>query len=128
MTKPTAAKTGPKRQRKSKQPSGPDNLYEEYDSPWKEIIERLFPYFMHFFYADIAAAIDWSRAPEFLDKEFQRIAPRSGVGRHTVDKLVKIWLLDGAETWFLIHIEVQSQKDEAFPLRMYIYRYRIYDK
>ena len=63
-----------------------------------------------------------------MDKEFQRIAPRSLIKRHTVDKLVKVRLLNGEEVWLLIHIEVQSQKDDGFSLRMYIYRYRIFDK
>ena len=101
---------------------------QEYDSPWKEIIEIFFPQFMAFFFPAIAAAIDWSKPVEFLDKEFQRSIRRSEVGRQTVDKLVKVWLLTGAEVWVLIHIEVQSQKESGFTTRMYIYRYRIFDR
>ncbi len=37
------------------------------------------------------------------------------------DKLYKVWLLRGEEVWILIHIEIQSQYEENFPQRMYIY-------
>ncbi|CCI04735.1 hypothetical protein MICAC_5930021 [Microcystis aeruginosa PCC 9443] len=40
------------------------------------------------------------------------------------DKLYKVWLLSGEEVWILIHIEIQSQWEENFPQRMYIYNYR----
>lgn len=110
-------------QAKAKQPAS-----QEYDSPWKEIIEIFFPQFMAFFFPTIATAIDWTKPVEFLDKEFQRTIRRSEVGRQTVDKLVKVWLLSGEEVWVLIHIEVQSQKESAFTTRMYIYRYRIFDR
>ena len=121
------AKTADRRLSKKKK-SRQDEAYEEYDSPWKEIIEQLFPQLMHFFFPAIAAVVNWQRPIEFLDKELQRIAPRSKSGRQTVDKLVKVWRTNGEETWFLIHIEVQSQKDGNFPLRMYVYNYRIFDK
>ncbi|MFM7715223.1 MAG: hypothetical protein ACKO7A_21690, partial [Microcystis sp.] len=33
----------------------------------------------------------------------------------------------GEEVWILIHIEIQSQYEENFPQRMYIYNYRAFD-
>jgi hypothetical protein len=45
-----------------------------------------------------------------------------------VDKLVKVWLKNGIEKWFLIHIEVQGYNDPEFSERMFIYYYRIFDK
>ena len=54
-------------------------------------------------------------------------AMRKWAGR-TVDKLVKIWLLDGLETWILVHIEVQAQVDPDFEERMFVYNYRIFDR
>lgn len=50
------------------------------------------------------------------------------MGRKTTDRLVKIWLVNGQETWILIHIEVQSQPEADFAERMYIYNSRIYDR
>ena len=41
--------------------------------------------------------------------------------------MVKIYLLDGTESWILIHIEVQGQEEDEFSRRMYIYNYRIFD-
>lgn len=45
-----------------------------------------------------------------------------------VDKLVSVYLLGGVETWILIHIEIQGQREEEFAERIYVYHYRIYDK
>jgi hypothetical protein len=39
-----------------------------------------------------------------------------------------VWLTDGHEAWVLIHAEVQSQRDDDFPERMYVYNYRLYDR
>lgn len=100
----------------------------DYDSPWKEIIERYFPNFMAFFFPQIQAEIDWSKGYEFLDKELQKVVRRAKTGRGYVDKLVKVWRKDGREEWLLIHIEVQSQVEEGFTERMYIYNYRIFDR
>jgi hypothetical protein len=30
--------------------------------------------------------------------------------------------------WVLIHVEVQTTRDAEFPLRMYVYHYRIFDR
>ncbi|NEO27688.1 MAG: transposase, partial [Kamptonema sp. SIO4C4] len=60
-------------------------------------------------------------------KEFQQIVPQGETGRTTTDKLVKVWLKNGQETWILIHIEVQSQPETVFAERMYLYNSRIYD-
>lgn len=67
----------------------------DYDSPWKEVIEQFFPYFMFFFFPHIAADIDWNAGYEFKDKELQKAARGAKMGRHTVDKLVKVKLLTG---------------------------------
>ena len=82
---------------------------------------------MAFFFPQIYADLDWSQKYEFLDKELQKILPKAKTGRGYVDKLVKVWRKDGTDIWLLIHIEVQSQVDEGFTTRMYIYNYRIYD-
>ncbi|HYT88165.1 MAG TPA: hypothetical protein VEL76_05560 [Gemmataceae bacterium] len=63
-----------------------------------------------------------------LDKELQKIVPAAEQGRRFVDKLVKVWLKSGAETWLLIHVEVQTWKEGDFPERMHVYNYRIFDR
>jgi hypothetical protein len=100
----------------------------DYDSPWKEALDRFFEAFMAFFFPRIHADIDWSRGYETLDKELQPIVRRAKRGRRYVDKLVKVWLEDGRERWILIHIEVQGRKERDFPKRICVYRHRIFDR
>ena len=100
----------------------------DYDSPWKEAIEPYFPAFIAFFFPDIHTDIAWDRGYEFLDKELERVVRDATIGRRYADKLVKVFLVDGVETWLLIHIEIQSSPDPAFPQRMFVYNYRIFDR
>jgi hypothetical protein len=101
---------------------------DEYDSPWKEAIERYFEAFMAFFFPVAHAGIDWSRGYEFLDTELQQVVRDAELGRRLADKLVRVWRRDGEEAWVLIHVEVQGQPDAAFPQRMYVYNYRLFDR
>lgn len=100
----------------------------DYDSPWKEALERYFPQFLEFFFPQIHAEIDWSRGWTFLDKELQQVVRDAELGRRLVDKLVKVWKLDGTETAILIHIEVQGQRESDFAERMFVYHYRLRDR
>ncbi|MBE9247595.1 hypothetical protein IQ223_25095, partial [Microcystis aeruginosa LEGE 00239] len=65
--------------------------------------------------------------PESLEKELKRITASAKTKKRFADKLYKVWLLRGEEVWILIHIEIQSQYEENFPQRMYIYNYRAFD-
>ena len=105
-----------------------NNPQTEFDSPWKEILEIYFEDFIRFFLPIAHGEIDWNRPPEFLDKELQQVVRDAELGRRLADKLVKIWRKDGAETWVLIHVEVQSQDEADFAERMFVYHYRIFDK
>ncbi len=98
------------------------------DPPWKQILEGYFRPFMAFFFPDAHAAIDWSKGFEFLDAELQQITREAETGKRIVDKLVKVYLLDGHERWILLHIEVQNQKEENFAERIFIYAIRLFDK
>jgi hypothetical protein len=100
-----------------------------YDSPWKEILERFFPECMAFFFPEAQTAIDWSQGYTFMDKELQQVVRDAETGSRRVDKLVKVTLREsGEEAWVLIHIEVQGDQEAAFARRMYIYNYRLFDK
>jgi hypothetical protein len=99
-----------------------------YDKLWKGAIEDLIVDFLRFFYVDADNTFDFSKKPEFLDKELEELFPdQKNTTRH-VDKLVKVWLKDGSVKWILIHCEVQGYNDKDFELRMFIYFYRIFDK
>ena len=100
----------------------------EFDSPWKEALERFLPQFLEFFFRKVFEGVDWSRGYESLDKELQQIVREAELGLRLADKLFKVWRLDGEEAWVLIHTEVQNQPEEHFGERMYVYNYRIFDR
>lgn len=100
----------------------------EYDGPWKEALEKYFEAFMLFFFPVVHAAIDWARGYEFLDKELEKCMRGAALGQRRVDKLIKVYLPDGRETWLLIHIEIQGYYDKDFKKRMFIYYYRLFDR
>ena len=99
----------------------------DYDAAWKEIVRFLFRPLMLLCFPDIAAQIDWSVAIEFLETELQSIAPRSKSRRRRVDTLVRVRYLNGQLQRILIHLEVQSQPDAEFSMRMFQYFYRLFD-
>ncbi|MBN3948951.1 MAG: cytosolic protein [Nostoc sp. NMS7] len=105
-----------------------ENPQTEFDSPWKQILQLYFEDFMLFFFPQAHEQIDWTKQPEFLDKELEQVVRDAELGKHLADKLVKIYLKDGSETWVLIHVEIQSQEESNFGRRMYTYNYRIYDR
>jgi hypothetical protein len=94
----TQRKAGPARTRR--EPA------TDYDSPWKEALDRYFEQCLALFFPQAHADIDWSRGHEMLDKELQPIVRQAQHGRRYVDKLVKVWLKSGEERWLLIHVEV----------------------
>ena len=61
-------------------------------------------------------------------KELQHVMRDAELGRRLADKLVQIWLRDGAETWVLIHIDVQSQEETDFAQRMFVDHYRLFER
>lgn len=101
---------------------------DDFDSPWKILLDRWIQPFLVFFFPKAATDIDWSRGVEFLDKELQRVTRRAAQGRRTVDKLIKVHRLGGEEAWVLVHIEIQGQKQSDFAQRMYTYHSRLSDR
>lgn len=106
----------------------PKNPPTKYDSPWKDILETYFKEFMEFFFSAAHDQIDWTKKPEFLDKELAEVVADAEIGRRYADKLVKLHLKNGKEKLILVHVEVQSQEEDEFGARMYTYNYRIYDR
>lgn len=100
----------------------------EFDTPWKEVLERYFAEFICFFFPQAHREIDWTRPVEFLDKELQQVVREAELGQQLVDKLVKIYRSGGEQAWVLVHVEVQTQQSSGFAKRMYAYNYRIYDR
>jgi len=97
------------------------------DSPWKRILQQYFQEAIEFFFPDIAQVIDWTKPPEFLDKEFVKIAPDAKVGRRFADQLVRVKLKRGKDLMLLIHVEVQAAPEKKFAERIFVYSLRIFD-
>lgn len=100
----------------------------EQDSVWKEVLSYYFEEFIAFFFPEVHQDIDWNKKYEFLDKELEKISPKNLSGKRYVDKLVKVFLHGGEETWVLIHIEVQGSQIANFEERMFQYFTRIKER
>ncbi len=104
-------------------------VHPDYDTHWKELIEKLFWSALAFFLPKIYAIADQSKGVEFLDKELHKlIADKFKGGNTRKDKLAKICLKNGKAHYILIHFEVQVKFEKGFLRRMFVYFYRIFDK
>lgn len=101
---------------------------DNYDGPWKEVLDNNLRDFLELCFPEVATGIDWAKPVEFLEQELQQLTARGLKGRQQVDKLVRVALQDGSQTYLLIHIEIQSQYDAHFALRILRYYARIFDR
>ena len=101
---------------------------DDYDTPWKEAVERYFPEFMAFYFPAAHRQIDWGQGHSFLEQELQAITQDAELGKRFVDKLVRVTRLTGQEDWIYIHLEVQGTAQTEFAERMFVYNYRIFDR
>jgi hypothetical protein len=101
--------------------------HDDFDNPWDVLLEIYFPQFMAFFFPEIHDDINWAKGHDFMDQEFQQIVRDADLSKRYVDKLVRVWKLNGTERLVFVHIEVQSQEDRDFSNRMFVYNYRIRD-
>ncbi len=99
----------------------------DYDSPWKEILDKYLQKFLNLFYSSLHEDIDWNKGYQSLDKELAKIAPGAESGNCIADKVFEVSLKNGTVTTLLIHIEVQGEWQEHFAKRMYVYDYRLFD-
>ncbi|MNX41676.1 hypothetical protein D3C86_720830 [compost metagenome] len=100
------------------------------DLLWKGILEDVFEDFLCFMHPEANQIFDLKKGFEFLDKELGQVFPLGEdlFSSKVVDKLVKVYTIDGKEEWILLHIEVQGKYQKNFSERMYTYNYRIWDK
>jgi hypothetical protein len=103
-------------------------MAREFDSPWKESLERFLEQFLSYYFPELHAAIDWSRGYESLDNELREIMREAESGTKTTDELFRVYLHSGDNVWLLIHLEVQSQPKADFEERMFVSYYRIFDR
>lgn len=100
----------------------------EADNAWKNILETYLKECFDFCLPELSQLIDWSKPYVSLDKELHAITKATKKGTRFVDKLFKVYLKNGIEKLILIHIEIQGDSDQEFTERMFVYRYRIFDK
>jgi hypothetical protein len=53
----------------------------DYDGPWKEALRLYLRSFLRLCFPNVEQLIDWSRQPEFLDKELQAISRDADSGK-----------------------------------------------
>ena len=99
----------------------------DYDSPWKEVSGRFFPELVDFFAPDLHAVIDWLAGYELLEQELREMLRDAETGPRRVDKVVKVRTLAGQPLYLVLHVEIQVSREAAFPQRMFVYYYRLYD-
>ena len=83
-----------------------------YDERFKALLTEFFQNFLELFFPEMAQQIDWSKKPEFLDKELPSVMKASP---KAVDLLTKVWSLEpprssSPQRLCLIHVEVESRK------------------
>ena len=101
---------------------------DDYDTPWKEALERLLQPFVAFFLPVAHEDIDWSHPIAHLDTELRTIDPEAETGNRRADHLVRVRRHNGEPGLVLIHVEIQSRADRRLAKRMYTYGTRIYDR
>jgi hypothetical protein len=105
-----------------------DQPASDFDGAWKTALEQYFAPFLAFFFPSVHADIDWTQDVQSRDPDLQQIAPDDRQGKQHVDKLMQVTRRNGATGYVLIHIEIQSQRDQVFAERMFLYNARIYDR
>ena len=100
----------------------------DHDSPWKSAIEVFFQPCLELLFPQVAARLDWSHEPAFMDTELQKLTSDSSDTRRHVDKLIRVRTLGGEFHWILLHIEVQGEPEAQFTRRMFTYYYRLIER
>jgi len=93
----------------------------KYDKAWKEALNEYFEDFLSFFFPNIHSLVDWNKAPIALDKELQQLKANADPNLKIADKLYEVGLLDKTTPSLVIHCEVQSQHEDNFDRRIFIY-------
>lgn len=65
-------------------------MSDDYDTPWKDALQRYFPEFMSFYFPSAHAEIDWSVPWDFLEQELAQVSRDAETGARRVDKLVRV--------------------------------------
>ena len=90
----------------------------DYDGAWKEALRRHFSPFLKKYFPTMFAAIDWSHALKWSNKELSQVLGTSGRRNREVDVLVQVRLRSGHEQLIMVHLEIQTSYEKGFELRL----------
>ena len=93
----------------------------DHDGLFKKLLTTFFYEFLELFFPALAALVDRSQEPEFLDKEAYKESTR------TRDLVVRLALLNG-DAFFIVHIEHEAQSTQVFPARFVRYFTTLWDR
>jgi predicted transposase YdaD len=97
------------------------------DQLWKAILKQEWRHVIKFFFPKFTHLVDFEREAVSLSKELAKLYTTKQQKNRRLDVLLKVFLLDGSEVWFLMHIEVQGYEDDDFNNRMFTSFYRLYE-
>lgn len=102
-------------------------LQDDYDSPWKDAVDKYFMELLQFYFPISHAQIDWTIPYVNLDTELRALMRDSESGKRIVDKLMRVTLLTGKQEFVFINIEIQGYTEAEFSKRVFVCHYRIFD-
>ena len=92
------------------------------------MIEAFFFPFLDFYFPELSREIDHGKPARNLDTELRKLEKGNRSGGRYADLLYEVDRTDGQKQKLLCHIEIQGQKEEGFPRRLFQYGYRIMDR
>ena len=102
----------------------------DYDSFWKDLVKRFFPYLLKRALPELYEKVDLTKEPRFLDKEFTDILNTGDRDIHNsphfADLLLEVPMKDWSVEWVLFHYEAQGPGGSNLAERMNHYRCFIY--
>jgi hypothetical protein len=110
------------------EPSPAETPRDQFDGPFKEILEGQLSQFIAFFVPDAWNDIDWDQRPVSLNTELRRSRRNAAARDRRADNLFKVFLKSGGAQYVVIHIEVQSSVDAGLAGRIFEYAYRAWDR
>lgn len=103
-------------------------MRDDLDLAWKEALALFLPEFLALFLPEVHGAIDWTQPVDFLEGETRRLRRNLRGRRRHADVVVRVRRRDGVDALVVVHVEIQSRRDEGLGLRMRIYNDRLFDR
>lgn len=106
------------------------NHRKKNDIIFKGVFEDYFVHMLRFTYSNADQIFDFNKKIDFMNQELAEINidPGRAGGTTRADLLAKVFLMDGTEQCFYLHIEIQAETNNAFSERVFAYYIRLRDK